>query len=339
MKKRMLRNLIPLLGILALIFDSRTALSGAQSGIFLCIQSVIPSIFPFLVLSGMLTSAMMGTNLRFLRPLGRLLGIPIGAECIYLVGILGGYPTGALTVHTAWERGYVNKKDAERMLAFCNNAGPSFLFGILASRFPEFWMPWLLWGIHILSSILVGVILPGKSRSEQKITPVSQISLNVSLKRAVVTMGYICGWVILFRCILEFLDRWVLWLVPTPVRIGVYGILELANGCCNLQQIQYLGTRFMMSSIILSFGGLCVYMQTASVTGKLGLGQYLTGKLLQGMFSLIFSWILQWLLFPSGEKVEISVIYLPVLMLIAFVFVMFMRKKKNRASIPQMVGV
>ena len=52
--------------MLALILDGRTAIDGARQGIELCLRTVIPSLFPFFVLSILLTSSLLGmANLRF----------------------------------------------------------------------------------------------------------------------------------------------------------------------------------------------------------------------------------------------------------------------------------
>ena len=59
-------------GISILILDSRTALIGAQEGIVLCLQTVIPSLFPFFMLSNLLTGSLMGADFRILRPIGRI---------------------------------------------------------------------------------------------------------------------------------------------------------------------------------------------------------------------------------------------------------------------------
>ena len=67
-------------GMLVFILDSKTALSGANEGVQLCIRTVIPSLFPFFVLSALMTGALMGTSLRGLRPLCRLMKMPVGAE-------------------------------------------------------------------------------------------------------------------------------------------------------------------------------------------------------------------------------------------------------------------
>ena len=339
MDKRILPGFCGGLGILLLILDSKTALSGAKDGIELCIASVIPSIFPFLVLSGMLTPAICSTNWPLMSPLSRLLGIPQGSEGIFLSGLVGGYPTGAQSVHQAWERGQLCEKDAKRMLAFCSNAGPSFLFGILGAKFSESWMLWLLWGIHILSAVAVAVILPGKNRKPHRISPSNPVTITQSLKNAVATMGCICGWVTLFRILIAFLDRWFLWLLPTNLQIAVYGILELANGCCSAELVASSGLRFILCSGTLAFGGICVAMQTASVTGKLGLGKYVQGKFLQAMISILLSTFAQYFLFPQGEKVAISPVFLAFISFSVLLFVIIPLKSKNRGSIPASIGV
>ena len=334
MKKIHLDQILPAIGFLLLILDARTALSGARDGIELCTRSIIPSIFPFLVLSTMLMQGLVGGNLGFLRPLGVLLSIPKGAESIFLCGLLGGYPTGAQAVHQAWQNGQISKNNAQRMLAFCSNAGPSFLFGILGSMFSKVWMSWALWGIHILSAIMVGMILPVADQENTKTVNANPITMTEALKKGVVTMGYICGWVVLFRMILAFLDRWFLWHVPAAVRVGIYGVLELANGCCALLMIENEGLRFILASGLLAFGGICVGMQTASVADKLGMGKYWIGKGLQTIFSLGIACLFEGILVSNGS-LRVTLTGLLLAIFIAF----FFKKQKIRGRNPALLGV
>ncbi len=332
MGKRIIRGGLAALGIFLLILDSQTALKGAQEAIKLCLSSVIPSIFPFLVLSGILTPAICGVNVPFFRPLSRILAIPTGSEGIFLTGILGGYPTGAQAVHQSWKQGQLSKEDAMRMLAFCSNAGPSFLFGILGTKFPDHWMLWTLWAIHILSAIGVAMILPRGKISSKNISPAPPVTLTQSLKKAVITMGCICGWVVLFRAVLTFLDRWLLWLLPLDVRICIYGLLELANGCCSADMIASVGMRFILTSGMLAFGGVCVAMQTASVTRELGLGQYLPGKLMQTCISLFLSFVVQRFAFPASEQLALSHVLPWLLPILIFGFAYIAQKIKKRVA-------
>ncbi len=339
MNKRVINGGIASFAMMLLILDSKTALSGAEKGIELCIRSVIPSIFPFLVLSGVLTSAMSGMKLSVLGRVGRWMGIPQGAEGIFLTGLLGGYPAGAQSICQAWKSGHLPRESALRMLAFSSNAGPAFLFGMLGTRFFEGWIPWALWGIHIASAIAVAILLPGKEKADRPIVSAPLLSFSAALKQAVQTMGYVCGWVILFRVILAFLDRWFLWLLPTSARVAVYGCLELANGCLALDLLESAGLRFVLASGILAFGGICVAMQTSSVTGELGMGMYLPGKLLQTLLSLTFSMVLQSFLFDSRNRAVISPLIYLVPLILSLGLGIYLHKRKNNSSIQALFGV
>ena len=197
-------------GMLLLILDSQTALNGAAEGISLCINSLIPSLFPFFVLSILLTGALAGQAIRCLKPIGKLCKLPAGSESIFAVCMLGGYPVGAQSISLLFQQGQLTHTQAERMLGFCNNAGPSFIFGVLGSMFSSKITPWLLWSIHILSALIVGALLP-VSENECRISPrIKQIDFTEALSRAVKLQALVCGWVIFMRVILAFMERWVL---------------------------------------------------------------------------------------------------------------------------------
>lgn len=287
MKRKIWTAILSALGMLMLIIDGKTALSGAAEGIELCIRSVIPSLLPFFVLSAMLTSSLWGANL--FRGIGQLCAMPPGSESLLIIGLLGGYPVGAQGVADAYRRGALTKSQAERLLGFCSNAGPSFFFGIVASRFSGWWTGLSLWAIHIVSALIVGALLPGKCDSTVKLQQKDTAAITDALNGSLRVMANVCGWVILFRILIAFLQRWVLWMLPDEAKIMLIGLLELANGCCSLDMIDDVRLRFVAASVMLGVGGLCVLMQTLSVTNGLSINTYLLGKLLQGVFSLLLS--------------------------------------------------
>ena len=274
-------------GIFMLIIDGQTALTGASEGIELCIKTVIPSLFPFFVLSSMLTSSLMGTSIGFLRPLFHCLGVPSGAESLVATGFLGGYPVGAQSVAGAYGAGVLSKNTAQRMLAFCNNTGPSFLFGMVSSVFLDRWMVWMLWAIHILGAIFAALMIPNKDTAPVKPVKAQVLNLSTAIVASIRVMAVVCAWIVLFRILIAFLNRWFLWLLPTSLQVAIMGVLELANGCCALEQIADVNLRFLICSGMLAFGGICVTMQTVSVTGGLSLKQYFLGKSIQTAFSVI----------------------------------------------------
>lgn len=334
MKHRIRTGLLAAIGMVILILDTKTAIRGAREGIDLCLKTVIPALLPFFILSVLLTSSLTGLRSRLLRPLGRLLGIPAGSESLFLIGLLGGYPTGAQAVASAWHDGSLTKQDAGRMLGFCSNAGPSFFFGMAAAQFSSVSTAWILWGIQILSAMAVGCILPSKSEHCTKPRK-SNVTISAALDRSLKAMARVCGWVIFFRVALAFCNRWFLWLLDAPAQILFNGIMELTIGCTGLPYIESEGLRLIIAAGLLSFGGICVLMQTASVTGSLGLGMYLTGKLLQTTISVILACLAAFLCF--GFSVHPLFLWFAVGILLTEI--RLIRKVKKRYSNPQPIGV
>ena len=332
---RMLLSLWPGIAMAFLILDTKTGLIGAAAGVELCIRTVIPSLFPFLFLSVMVTGSLLSMSAPVLRPIGRICRIPAGAEGLLAVGLLGGYPVGAQCVAQAHREGRISRETAQRMLGFCSNAGPAFIFGMISGAFTTPYAVWLLWGIHMLSAILTGVLLPGGDQKtilhKGSRPPAPAAALDRSLK----TMASICGWVIIFRVLLAFLQRWFFWFLPADTVIVISGILELTNGCCQLLQLTNEPLRFVVASLLLAFGGLCVWLQTVSVASSLGTGFYFPGKLLQAAISLTLACIAAPLLYPGTH------IFMPVSLLgLLVIGVLFLRKKrKNRSSILARQGV
>lgn len=276
------------IGILVLILDGKTALAGATDGIELCLRSVVPSLFPFFILSDLLVSSIWGASAHLLRIPGKLFRVPHGAESLLVCSLLGGYPVGAKEISCACQEGRMSKEDALRLLSFCNQPGPAFLFGMVAPCLGSQLYAWLLWGIILLSAWCVSTLTTptGKRVALTVRQPSSPVK---AMSGAIRTMGGVCGWIIIFRTVYAFLTRWFLWLLPNPIQVVISGVLELSSGCAELAQLGDFGIRFVAAAFLLSFGGLCVQMQTASVLGQLPLLPCLLGKITQSVFAGILA--------------------------------------------------
>lgn len=312
-----------------LILDAKTALSGAQEGLDLCIRAVIPSLFPFFVVSVILTGSLSGRHIPFLRPLCKLCGIPKGADSILLLGFLGGYPVGAQTVAAAYKQGTITRAAASRMMGFCSNAGPAFLFGMIAPLFSKPSTAWILWLIHIVSALLVGIILPDKQHSTTKLSPPKPVSVTQALTRSLEIMANVCGWVIFCRVILAILNRWIIWVFPAQLQVLMNGLIELSNGCFALRSLPDEAARFMISAAILAFGGMCVGLQTVSVAGTLGTGMYFPGKVLQCLISTMLAAVVQLYIFPISNSVRFFPLGLIFCLTGCAVLILLLRKKSS----------
>lgn len=276
------------IGMCVLILDGKTALLGAQAGIEQCLKSVIPALFPFFLLSNLLVGSLWGTSLPLLSPVARLFGLPKGGESLLVSGFLGGYPVGIQNVARLYSSGQLEKQDASRLISFLGQPGPSFLFGMVAPMLDEPKKAWILWGILLYSAFLISLFSYGTNRSVS-LAKEGAISLSSAMNASLSAMGRVCGWVILFQVILAFLRRWVLWYFSDASIAVIGGLLELSGGCLLLKDVQPESLRFLIACGILSFGGLCVTMQTLSVLGQLSAATYLLGKLIQTSFSLLLA--------------------------------------------------
>ena len=147
-------------------------------------------------------------------------------------------------------------------------------------------MIWMLWGILIVSAFLVSLCFPCAQSDSRP--ALEDIHGEAPMKTTVSVMGSICGWVILFRVLIAFLERWFLWLIPYPGRLVLIGMLELTNGCCGLGEIANIPLRFTLAAGFLSFGGLCVALQSIAYLSKCKVNPlyYLLCKTTQGLLSL-----------------------------------------------------
>ena len=272
--------------ITVFILDSAAASAGAVNGLELCLHTVIPSLFPFLFLSMVITGWLGRKGFPALNFLCRTFRLPEGAGGLLLLGWLGGYPTGAHSVSLAYEQGRISKHDAQRMLVVCSNCGPAYIFGVLSGVFSGISNLWAIWGICMLSSLITSLILPGGGGRMTPLTNIQPESPVKLMDKAIRAMARICGWVIMFRVILSFAERWFLWLLPPEGRVLLCGLTELANGCLLLHQVSTHEIRFILACAILSFGGLSVMLQTYSVISyKLDTKMYFPGKVLHSAIS------------------------------------------------------
>jgi len=323
--------LVAATGMLMLILDSKTALASATEGLDLCIHAIIPSLFPFFVLSSMLTGALSGSAGKLLSPIGKLCFIPAGQESILLSGFLAGYPVGAHAVCQEYEKGRLGKSDARRMLGFCSNAGPAFIFGIAGKLFTRRFIALILWAIHIASAIFVGICLPKSENAPSKYPGHQQISISLIILQSVKALSSVCAWVILMRIVIGFFQRWILWILPHSVSTVIVGLLELTNGCYALFHIPSESLRFILCNAFLGFGGICILMQTISVTRPFGTGMYIPGKLLHCIFSVLLGILMQPILFPGEAFSKVTILFTAIISISLFVLSILLKRKKEVA--------
>lgn len=270
-----------------LLWRSAVAAEAVRRGLTLCARSVIPALFPYFVVSGLFISLGFADGVgRRLEPLTRrLFGVGGAGASAFFLGLLGGYPVGGRTVGQLYRAGRLSKDEAERLLAFCNNAGPSFILGIVGvGCFGSLRTGVYLYLIHAFSAVLVGILFRKKAPvSGQKVRYSVAFEPIAAFVRAVGEaaegMVRLCGFVVFFLVILALITD--LTGLNHPVLLG---LAELTTGVTALEGRP---GDLVWAAALLGWGGLSVHGQTAAVLSDtdLGLGRYFLGKILQAIFS------------------------------------------------------
>lgn len=292
------KKLRPILAIVALVFviaDPETAKIATVDGIELCIYTVLPGILVFLFISSLISSDLIGLSIPFLE---RLLSIPPGTSGYFIVGQLCGYPVGAKLLHDAYSNGSISKNDSMRMICFCNNASPAFIIGILGALFQNHTCGIVMWLIQILASFILAILT--RTTSGQTTLPYEPITQKrLQITDVIQTAAGICGWIIVFKIMLGYLDKGIAGIIDGLPKTLLWGIGELTNGLMALHTVNSEPIRFVVSGFFLSFGGLCVLQQTRSVAPQLPIMQYVISRILHSGISCVLASVFSHFLFKE----------------------------------------
>ena len=240
---------------------------------------------------------------------------------------LSGYPVGSHLIGQKKKDCKISDFDANRILLFCNNPGPAFIFGVTGPLFSSLLAPLILWGILLLISLITGAVFPGSNNHTTAEDSGHTQSLSTYLTESICSVSSICGWIILFRTFLAVINRWLLQFLPTYLKVIIYGIFELANGCVELGNIHLEGIRFILCAAFLSFGGICVNLQTMSAMPSAKMDIYCLSKSFQCVLATILAYILQHIVFAEDQRINLPVwCFLPVIFIAFGSFGLLYRK-------------
>jgi len=322
--RQKLYDAIIILGLLAavtaLVRFPQESVQAASDGLTLSFNVIIPSLFPFFVLSTLMVQLGLTQYFgRVLEPIMRPL-FNVGGACssAFVLGFVGGYPVGAKTAVALYENGQISRVEVERLLAFSNNSGPAFILGVVGiSIFASSRVGLLLYAAHAAASILVGILFrrwgvrrPGGGRRQRE--PIQAVRFSQafigSVTGAFRSTLNICGFVIFFTVFIRLL--FLAGAIPAIAGLLgdllaglgfdagwasflLIGLIELSSGVWSLRDVAgQVPSAIAMAAFMLGWAGLSVHCQVLSFIGGSGLSvrSYILGKFLHGGISagLIF---------------------------------------------------
>ena len=302
---------------IALIAAPNEAMEGAKSGLSLCFNVIVPSLFPFFVLSSLVVDLGLAARLgRIMEPIMRPL-FRVSGSCASAValGFIGGYPVGARTALQLYQQGLCSKTEAERLLAFCNNSGPAFILGVVgAGIFGDSRAGFLLYLTHALASLLVGLVFrfyghSSRAAEVRHTKPIEAVSLPAaftgSVTNALQSTLNICAFVVFFSVVLQLLTFYgvlsalanllaLFGFEPEWAQRLVAGLLELSSGVSSLSGGRGFVGLASMAAFMLGWAGLSVHCQVLSFLVDSGLSAkvYIAGKLCHGLIAAGLTWLL-----------------------------------------------
>lgn len=302
----------------ALMLYPQESMEAVRAGLELCFNVIIPSLFPFFVLSSLVVELGLAGYLgRALEPVMRpLFNVSGACASAFALGFIGGYPVGAKTAISLYQDGMCTRTEAERLLAFCNNSGPAFILGVVGTGvFSNSRVGMLLYLAHAAASVCIGLLFRfyrrgGEKREEVRPTPKFEArrftaAFTDSIKGSFLSTLNICAFVVFFTVVIKLLC--LSGLLPAVAKgLGVLlapwgfsaqwaerlltGALELSSGVWSLTGEGALAGRVSMAAFMLGWAGISVHCQVLSFIGGSGLSvkTYLIGKFLHGSLSALF---------------------------------------------------
>ncbi len=305
-------KLILLLFLFSLLFYSNSNIIAISNAIELFLYKVFPSLFPFFIATDLLSHTNFINILNnILTPIVKPLFNVSGKGAFpFIMGIISGYPTGAKILSDFRKNNVCSKTECERLLAYTNNSGPLFIIGTVGtSLFFSKEIGYLLLLTHLLGTLTVGILFRFYKNNYREIEYTEELSfsnfsslLSNSILNSLKTLGTILGYIIIFSIIINiFLTSGVLNIFNSFeyyiwIKSTILGIFEITNGISFVSNIavKTLTPSIILTSFLLGFGGISVLMQVYSIISKtdLSIKPYIIGKLLHGIFSALYTFLL-----------------------------------------------
>lgn len=286
---QMLFTLLALYLVYLLLRYPAQALSYASTGLYLWFQKMIPTLFPFMILSGiMIRMNLTERFVRFFHPLfHKIWGTSPNGSYVILMGMLCGFPMGARVIGELCHAGKLSEKEGAYLLAFCNNIGPVYFLSFVTSTLSLTgnYLPFLImYGVPLCyGAVLHKLSFLQKHNSlffhaasyPPAVVPFPE-AVDDAIVSSLIGIGKLGGYMIFFN----LLNIMLLPFAALPERFLAFGncILEITSGISRAG-----GSERLMILVLLPFGGLSCISQTYSMVKETNLSilQYFLHKCVQ----------------------------------------------------------
>ena len=291
--------------LLFLLVHPEGALLSAKDGMSLWLNVMIPTLLPFLILTGILLKT--GNIPQLLEPLApfwkHFFGISPAGAYVLILGFLCGYPMGAKLAHDLYINHQISQREGEYLLTFSCNASPAFIFSYLSQNILEGKIPphslllillsadfvcMLFFRFLVYHGNTVSSVKPEYRKKETYQQDSTGVILDVSIMSGFETITRLGGYILIFS--LLFTGFYHYWPFCSQNKILLTSPIELTTGLHQIAQSAFSWKiKYITSMTLTAFGGFCVMFQTKSVLEeKLSILPYIFAKCLNASLVFLF---------------------------------------------------
>ena len=299
--------IITLFFLVELFINKNLVFNTISFSLDIWVNNLIPSLFPMFILSDILITYNFVKYIPkwFINIFSYLFNIKKECTLVFFLSMLSGFPTNAKNIKKLYDMNIINGKEASHMLMFTHFSNPLFILGTLAIFFlnnKKLGIIILL--SHYLSNFIIGIIFRKLNTISSSISNEQEKNLHFgpvfvnAIKSSVDTLLLILG---IFTCFLIIstiiINRFNL---NSYNSLLIKSILEITMGLKELSLFNFSDlTKVVLSSCILSFGGLSVHMQVISqlIDTDISYKYFFVGRVFQVVISLFISYFIYFLYF------------------------------------------
>lgn len=294
--------IISAFSLIMILKNSQIAIAYMQTGLRLCATSVIPSLFPFMVISELLVASGFGNFFGKLlgAPIGKIFGVSGEASTALLLGTVCGFPVGAKTAISLYDRGRISKQEAERLMIFCNIPSSGFLISAVGvSLYSSHRFGVFLLVSALFSSLLTGLIArflhprpihQGANSAPLSLPAIGVATFTSAIAAATASVLSVCACVVFFTSIIGCLAHTLGATSFSPVLEALlFSIFEISSGIGAAASVESAVTSAALCGFAVGWSGLSVHFQILSLGADRGISftPYFASKLLQGILCAI----------------------------------------------------
>lgn len=153
-----------------LLFPSISS-DGIRNGLNYSVNLLIPSLFPFMVLSSFVIRSDFSKIIgKIFAPITKFLfKLPAICSSAIILSLVGGFPVGAKCVQLLYKDKKITENQVQQMMLFCVCSGPAFLITAVGSiMLQNTTVGIILYISQIISCIILGIISPYICSAEKK---------------------------------------------------------------------------------------------------------------------------------------------------------------------------